>query len=271
LLILLMTKAARMTKAADESGAGSKAKAPKNNRRTMWAGVLFLLLVISGVVFGGMKANQYLHDEQQMPVQVIDFSGDYQHIDITKLERLIRKAQPGSFFALDVNDVFELVEAQSWVYRASVRKKWPNTLKIYLVEQQAVAKWNEDLLLNPYGDTFNDEGVEIDLPRLYGPGGSEKTALEGFNSMHALIGTTNMAIDELSLSERFAWQVQLENGIRLNLGRQDFIDRLQRFIDVYPLLAQQEKAVRYVDLRYDTGVAVGWNENDSSNTTNKES
>ena len=238
------------------------------SKSAVWGGVAFLLLVIAGLVFGGLKANQYLQDEQQMPVQVIDFSGDYQHIDITKLERLIRKAQPGSFFALDVNEVFELVESQSWVYRASVRKKWPNTLKIYLVEQQPVAQWNEDLLLNPYGDTFNDEGVVLDLPRLYGPGGSEKTALEGYNAMHALISTTDMTLSELSLSERFAWQVQLKNGIKLNLGRQEFIDRLQRFIDVYPLLAQQEKAVKYVDLRYDTGVAVGWKDD---NTTDEES
>ena len=79
-----------------------------------------------------------------------------------------------------------------------------------------------------------------------------------------------MNIEELSLSERFAWQVQLENGIELNLGRKEFIDRLQRFIDVYPLLAQQEKTVKYIDLRYDTGVAVGW-ENSNSDTTNKES
>ena len=241
---------------------------PSKSKSAIWGGVAFLILVLSGIVFGAIKANQYLFDEQQMPVQVIDFSGSYQHVDITKLERLIRQAQPGSFFALDVNDVFELLESQPWIYRASVRKKWPNVLKIYLVEQTPVAKWNEDLLLNPYGDTFNDEGVELDLPRLYGPGGSEKTALEGYNAMHALIATTEMAIDELSLSERFAWQVQLDNGIKLNLGRQEFIDRLQRFIDVYPLLMQQEKAVKYVDLRYDTGVAVGWND---GSTTDEES
>lgn len=143
--------------------------AKTRSNHALWGGVAFLCIVIAALVFGGIKANQYLQDEQQMPVQVIDFSGDYQYIDITKLERLIREAQPGSFFALDVNDVFRLVEAQPWVYRASVRKKWPNTLKIYLVEQQPVAKWNEDLLLNPYGDTFNAEGKTLVLPRLYGP------------------------------------------------------------------------------------------------------
>ena len=114
---------------------------PSKDRASLWGGVVFLLFVIAALVFGAIKANGYMQDEQQMPVQVIDFSGDYQHVNITRLERLIRKSQPGSFFALDVNEVFELVEAQPWVYRASVRKKWPNTLKIYLVEQQPVAKW----------------------------------------------------------------------------------------------------------------------------------
>jgi cell division protein FtsQ len=60
------------------------------------------------------------------------------------------------------------------------------------------------------------------------------------------------------LSERFAWQVQLNNGIKLNLGRQEFINRLQRFINLYPLLQQDERDINYVDLRYDTGMAVGW-------------
>ncbi|WP_421132207.1 cell division protein FtsQ/DivIB [Alteromonas sp. A079] len=232
------------------------------SKRALWGGIAFLMVVLASLVFAGIKASHYMQDEQQVPVQVIDFSGDYRYINVGKLERLIRQAQPGSFFALDVNDVFELVEAQPWVYRASVRKKWPNTLKIYLVEQQPVARWNEDLLLNPYGDTFDDEGQNVSLPNLFGPGGSEKTALEGYNAMHALISTTEMTIEELSLSERFAWQVQLANGIKLNLGRQEFIDRLQRFIDIYPLLAQQERSVKYIDLRYDTGVAVGWKDSD---------
>lgn len=232
----------------------------------LWGGVAFLVLVLAGLVAGGFQVRAWLQDEQRMPVQVVDFSGDFSHVKIGRLERLIRKSQPGSFFALDVNEVYELVEAQPWIYRASVRKQWPNTLKIYLVEQQPVAQWNEDLLLNPYGDTFDASGEGLALPKLFGPGGSEKTALEGYNAMHSLLATVGMPIAELSLSERFAWQVQLQNGIELNLGRQEFIDRLQRFIDVYPLLAKQSKAVKYVDLRYDTGLAVGWQTSNGDET-----
>ncbi|MEO9911616.1 MAG: hypothetical protein ABJF16_18745, partial [Lentilitoribacter sp.] len=81
---------------------------PTKDKASLWGGVVFLLFVIAALVFGAVKANGYMQDEQQMPVQVIDFSGDYQHVNISRLERLIRKSQPGSFFALDVNEVFEL-------------------------------------------------------------------------------------------------------------------------------------------------------------------
>ena len=230
-----------------------------------YSGVLFLLAVVASLVYGSIVVRDWLKDEQRMPVQVIDFSGQYEHISIARLERKIRKSQPGSFFELDVNEVFRLIEAQPWVYRASVRKQWPNRLKIYLVEQQPVARWNDDMLLNPYGDTFESEGITLSLPQLFGPGGSEKTALEGYNAMKSLLATSSMSIADLSLSERFAWQLQLTSGIKLNLGRKEFIDRLQRFIDVFPLLSKQDKPVKYVDLRYDTGLAVGWQSDENDN------
>jgi cell division protein FtsQ len=72
----------------------------------------------------------------------------------------------------------------------------------------------------------------------------------------------------LFLSERFAWNLRLANGIKLNLGRSEFIDRLQRFVDIFPLISAQNKSVDYVDLRYDTGLAVGWaNANSTEKTT----
>ncbi|GGF74550.1 cell division protein FtsQ/DivIB [Alteromonas lipolytica] len=237
-------------------------------RQAPWGGIAFLVVLVVMLIIGGVHTYNWMQDEQQAPVQVIDFSGQFEQLDVLRLERLIRQSQPGSFFALDVNDIHQLLEDQAWVYRASVRKQWPNRLKVYLVEQTPVARWNEDLMLNPYGESFNAEGKQLGLPRLFGPGGSEKTALEGFNAMQKLLHSRQLQIKELSLSERFAWQVQLVNGIEINLGRQEFIDRLQRFVDIYPLLTEQPKAVSYVDLRYDTGLAVGW-QNDADNSQSK--
>lgn len=226
------------------------------------AGVIVFIVVIAGFIYGGIQVKQWLEDAQQMPVQKVIFSGERKVLVDTEMEAIIRQNQKGSFFALDVNKVHRLLEDMPWVYRASVRKRWPSSLHIYLVEQQPVAKWNDDLLLNTQGDIFDGGKSELKLPSLFGPGGSEKTALAGFNAMQSLLGATGLTINELFLSERFAWRVELSNGIRLNIGRQQFIDRLQNFIDIFPLLQAQNKAINYIDLRYDIGLAVGWQKND---------
>ncbi|MFC4700285.1 cell division protein FtsQ/DivIB [Glaciecola siphonariae] len=221
-------------------------------------GLSVFVVVLGLLVWGGVLSYQWLQDEQRLPVQNIVYSGQINMLDVEGLESLIRQQHAGSFFAIDVNDVHKLVEAQPWVYSASIRKRWPSSLYIHVVEQQAAARWNDDLLLNKYGESFDGKLANSALPVLFGPGGSEKTALTGYQHMRALLRSSGQKIQQLVLSERFAWTVQLQSGITLNLGRQEYIKRLQRFIDVYPLLKEEKKAINYVDLRYDTGLAVGW-------------
>lgn len=229
-----------------------------------YLGLAFFISLLVLLVIGLIKLNAWLEDEQQAPVQDIVISGERTFIDDQKIQRLIKKTQPGSFFELDVNQTHQTVEGMPWVYRASVRKRWPNGLEVFVVEQQPAAIWNGDMLLNQFGDAFDaqisdaDLNSKITLPYLYGPGGSEQTALQGYRNMQSLLETSDLYIVEMFLSERFAWNVQLNNGIKLNLGRTEFIDRLQRFVDLLPLISQQERQVDYVDLRYDTGLAVGW-------------
>ena len=224
----------------------------------LWLGAGFLLLVIAGVIYGVIQLNRYLEDEQRVPVQRIMLSGQRTQIDDAQIENLVRSRHPGSFFELDVDKVLADVQSLPWVYKASVRKRWPVSLQLHVVEQVPAAHWNDDLLLNQYGESFAAVAADLALPALFGPGGSEQVALEGYKAMQGLLNTTQLKVTELFLSERFAWHIKLSNGISLNLGRTEFIDRLQRFIDLYPLLNKDEREVDYVDLRYDTGFAVGW-------------
>lgn len=228
-----------------------------------WAGLSFFLLVIIGLVYAGWVISAWLHDEQRLPIQEISVGGDHRFINDDELRRKIKREFPGSFFEIEVNEVQRVVEQFEWVEQASVRKDWPNKLKIYVVEQRAATIWNDDLVLNEKGKLFapdNIDELKKVLPKLFGPGGSEQTALQGFRVMQQLLVSTGLSIEELFLSERFAWQVRLDNDVKVNLGRSQFVDRMQRFVDLYPLLSHQENALEYADLRYDTGLAAGWRE-----------
>lgn len=237
----------------------SKKTAPNEvPKAPMAIGLPVFVAVLCGLIYAGFWASEWLQDEQRLPVQEIVFSGNLTQLKAPQLEKIIRQHAKGSFFALDVNQVHQLMEAQPWVFSASIRKRWPSKLYIHIIEQKAVAQWNDDLLLNRYGDTFDGGKIVSDLPQLFGPGGSEKTVLTGYTHMQRLLNASGQKISQLVLSERFAWQAKLTNNMVLKLGRQEYINRIQRFIDVFPLISKQEKPVEYVDLRYDTGLAVGW-------------
>ena len=143
-----------------------------------YIGVMFFICLLILLAYGVFKLNVWLEDEQQAPVQDIIVSGDKTFIDVQQIQLLIKQSQPGSFFELDVNQTHQTIESLPWVYRASVRKRWPSGLEIFVVEQQPSAVWNDDMLLNKYGDAFDaqvnnaDLEPKIMLPYLYGPGGS---------------------------------------------------------------------------------------------------
>jgi cell division protein FtsQ len=136
-------------------------------------------------------------------------------------------------------------------------------LKIYVVDQTPIAIWNGDFLINQYGKAFQADTTRLNtgLPTFFGPEGSEHIALENFDNLSKLLKFSELSIDELLLTERHSWQLTLNNGVMLNLGRENKIERVQRFMDVYPQIIKTKKEnqqVDYVDLRYDTGLAVGW-------------
>lgn len=234
--------------------------APPTAKLKLWSSLLFLAVVIAGFGYLWHSVALWLDDEQRVPLRQIIITGERRFLQDEAVRQVVRQGRQSSLFELDIDTTHRAIQSLPWVYQASVRKEWPDTLRVVIVEQRAVAKWQDDMLLNADGDSFHASAPQAltDLPALFGPGGSEKTALAGYRTMQTLLRGANLAIAELTLSERYAWQLRLANGINVNLGRTEFMSRLQRFVDIYPLLLRHEKAVKYVDLRYDTGLAVGW-------------
>src|SRR5690606_30818015 len=81
-----------------------------------WLGVSFFVMVLLAAIWSVQQLNLWLKDEQRLPVQKIVIAGERQFIDDQQVEAVIRQAQPGSFFELDVNKALEAVEAMPWVH-----------------------------------------------------------------------------------------------------------------------------------------------------------
>jgi cell division protein FtsQ len=59
------------------------------------------------------------------------------------------------------------------------------------------------------------------------------------------------------MSPRRAWQVRLESGLTLELGREHIESRFDRFIAAYDrTVSRLQRRLDYVDLRYPNGFAL---------------
>jgi cell division protein FtsQ len=96
------------------------------------------------------------------------------------------------------------------------------------------------------------------LPEFVGPDGSAAEVAQYYTQFEQQLAGLNLQVEQIVLTPRHAWQLHLSNGMVLELGREDMRHRLERFVKVYPhSLAAVQKRVKYVDLRYRNGFAVG--------------
>lgn len=183
----------------------------------------------------------------------------------------------GNFFTMDLDATRQLFESVPWVRHATIRRVWPNTLRVRIEEQQPLGLWNENQMINTWGESFTANTGELDdeatLPQLSGPDGTESLVVQRYAELARWFAPLDLHVSELTLSPRYAWRAGLSNGMVLDLGRDPGADapdphglpgalpfgaRIQRFVQYWPqVIAKLEgRTVEQADLRYPNGFAV---------------
>lgn len=236
-------------------------------RWQFWLGFGFFLSTVIGAIAGIVWLYYLAMDANEVPLRRLVVQGDLHYLERSTVRDVLAGEPLGSFFSADVNAIRERLEAVPWIEQASVRKEWPDILKVFLVEQQPLGHWNEaqrpNALVTAKGVVFEVDKSVLDqlLPKLNGPEHAVQATIEQFQQVNELLQMNGHQVVGLTLSERFAVDVELLSGIHLHLGREALLDRVQRFIELFPtILRYRTQAIDYVDLRYDTGVAVAWKE-----------
>ncbi|MEJ2141732.1 MAG: FtsQ-type POTRA domain-containing protein [Gammaproteobacteria bacterium] len=204
---------------------------------------------------------QKVQDPSFMPVNKIRIKGEMKYVTEAMLQKSVTGLLGGGFFSTDVEKIQRAVEALPWVERASVRRVWPETLFIQVIEQQPMAKWEPEGFINVHGELFTPEvetKVNI-LPIWSGPKGSEFILYKKYNDFKQMLAEIGLSINKVNMDKRHAVRLEINNGIELVLGRKEQLLRLQNFIDVYKkILAGKMSNINSVDLRYSNGMSIRW-------------
>jgi cell division protein FtsQ len=231
----------------------------------MAASALFsALLVMLLAAFGWWALRHPLFSIAGITVQ-----GDVAHNSAVTLRANVAPRLAGNFFTVNLAAARQAFEAVPWVRRAIVRREFPNRLRVSLQEHQAVALWgaeNESKLLNNYGEVFEANAGDVEqeaLPRLAGPEGQSTQVLETYFAVKPLFEPLDLNVEQLTLTPRGNWQVELDTGAAIELGRgptDEVVARTQRFLQsltqVTSRYGRRPDALLSADLRYGDGYAV---------------
>jgi cell division protein FtsQ len=222
---------------------------------------LLIMVAISLLVWGFIQ----LLDPNVMPVRTVGVDGEMRFIKREQLEQVVAEAVNGSFFSLDLQRMQERIQRMPWVARASVRRIWPDTLRVRIAERSPLAYWGKEGMVSRQGEVFEPQVLpRLDgLVTLVGDRQHAKMITREYQRMHTLLETAGLQLTHVWVDARQAWRIKADNGLLLQLGRRDVIPRLTRFVQLYPdLLAQQGRHPETVDLRYTNGFTVNWRQDD---------
>jgi cell division protein FtsQ len=220
------------------------------------AGALTALALMVFAVAGA----QALVRSPLFPLREIAVGGELAHTTRAQVEQAVAGHVAGNFFAVDLGEVCTALETLPWVRRAQVRRVWPDRLEVTLAEHVPLGRWGEGGLVSVRGERFGGAGAAA-LPLLAGPAGSAAEVARRYERFRDLLAPLGAVPVQVVLSPRRAWQLRLEDGLVIELGRDAPADpveaRLERLAAAYPqTLARMPRRHELIDLRYPNGFAL---------------
>jgi len=201
------------------------------------------------------------------PLKQVVVVSPLRQVTPAQIEYAVNSSLAGNFFTVNLDGVREAFEKLPWVRTTSVRRRWPDGIELAIEEHVAAARWrnseDEARLVNDHGEVFAASlaADQAALPLFGGPEGSSTLILARYREFAELLAPLGRVARAVTLSAREAWQVRLDDGLTLELGRDQakhpLHERLQRFAGIYREVRRRTNApIAAIDMRYPNGFAL---------------
>ena len=200
------------------------------------------------------------YQDTMLPIKTIRLSGTFQYIDQREIESSVQQFIGEGFFSLDINRVLKVLNDKPWAESISIRRVWPDRLNIVIVEKIPVARWDKNHLLSDKAIVYQAKTRAFaGLPLVHTAGNNPGRILHLYYRLANQFAGLNETVVAVRKDSRGALDIQLENGLKIKVGRSDIERKIARFTVIYRQQIQPRRAeIQQLDLRYSNGFAVAW-------------
>ena len=223
----------------------------------------FLRLLMVTVFVAAIFGADFIYKQIDTPLSRIMVGGKFNHLQEQELAELVNTEIDGGFLSMNLNR--QELQSHPWIHQVSVRREWPSTLKVEVVEEVPIARWGKQGFLNRLGDQLSlPENSNLQsLPVLEADFGSSQDMIAQYLLLAELLGPTDLKLTELQRDAVGAWQVETAAGVTIVLGRDQIVEKIRRLVVVWRSgLDIQLNNIATIDLRYPNGLAVSWRDQD---------
>jgi len=217
------------------------------------------LLLVSLIGWAGREL--VIETTNLMPIRYVRTAGVFQYLCKEEVKSVLEPLVRTNFFSADMQTIQQTVAALPWVASVTVKRVWPDAIDIKVKEQKPYVRWGQQSLLNERGERFTPKQVYQfkNLPLISGPDQQEQKVLEIMKGIRTELADQSLALAEFNVNDRWAWKIKLTSGMEIELGRNEQLKKLQRFLNTLDVLGQERvNSIATVDLRYPNGFAIAW-------------
>jgi cell division protein FtsQ len=246
-------------------------------RRHEWRALLRPLVRVGAVglllAYGGYRGGSVVAHARLLQVDRVIVRGN-ERLSTGEVLAVLSGLRGESLVWTDLNAWRRRLLSSPWVRDAALRRSLPSTVDVVIWERQPVgiARINGEMyLVDERGMVIDQHGpqyADLDLPIIDGLSGSfrgdvapadeERAALAG-RVIAAVRAKPDVArrLSQVDVSDLHNVSVILEGDPAvIYLGEEQFLPRLQYYLELAPTLRERVPGIDYVDLRFDDRIYV---------------
>ena len=189
----------------------------------------------------------------------IQYMTEIKRVSLDDLKAVSSKIYNQGFLQINLSQIKDEIETINWVKNASIERRWPDQVNIFIEEEDIIGRWNNQSIMNSKGSLFNlnEQTLPTGLIEFYGPDGQQEILFKKYLVFSEELTTRGILIEGMKLDFKGSWSITIRPGVTIRLGKDYVSERFDRFLMIWDeSLLDNLAVIEYIDLRYTEGFSI---------------